>query len=247
MKACLYLLVIVYILSCSKGNDNDPVYNQCLIKKSYTGSDTGYNEAVNFIYNPDDKLAAIDMPGPDPNSVINISFNGNIITAGNPDGYVKYYLRPDSFAYASATYILGSRGDSVLYEYDAAGYRIKEVYYSPFFGKDSTFLIYQNGDLKSFKRYHNNGDSSVASFEYTNDISKSWFYNNIGPVSNFGHYYPWMGKPNTHLIKNYSSNINIGPHTMNFSYTFNASGYVTKFRSTGVGSPYDTYFEYHCE
>lgn len=237
------LLLTVLLVSCSPQSDDDTVYNSCRITRVYAQGDTSQTSTY-WLYN-NQQLSVLNMPGP---LDLYFSYNGNTITVGDgSSSYTRFYLRPDSLAYASARYHQGSFIDTVLYEYDTTGHLVKEVCHSTLFGKDSIFMTYSNGNMTAYRWYLANGYLIYGDFTYTDIPSRHWFYNSMGPSPDNRGYYPWLGKPNTHLIKSVTSNFNGSVVTDNFTYTLNASGYVTGYKGSGTTGTYQNFIEYQCQ
>lgn len=235
--------------SCTKADNAEPIYQQCLITKSYVGSDTGQS-SNNFLYDNADRLRQIVMPGP--SGYVwgtNITYGTNSISLSDIagiGGLVKYYLTPDTLAYASATYRDGNRTDTVNYFYDANKFLVKTVRYNYVFGKDSSFLTYANNNLVLIKTFMPNGAIEQASYEYNNLDAKAWYYQNHAPYLHFDAYYPWFGRGNTKLISSFSFTYNGNPQPVSLTYNLNASGYVTSMTAVHLGISSKTNYEYSC-
>lgn len=244
MKSISFVPVFVLaacLVSCDPQSVDDTVYSNCKITRMYSQGDT--SQTSSYYYYNNQQLVHVDMPGPVDQY---ITYNGNVVTVGWGIEETRFYLRPDSMAYGSARYSQGSFIDTIIYQYDTGGHLVKEVCYSTLFGKDSTFMTYANGDMTSYRWYSSNGHLTYGDFTYHSTVSKHWFYNNMGPTGNNRSYYPWLGKPNAHLIKSYTSNFNGADITDNLTYTLNASGYVSSYTGAGTTGTYKNFIEYQC-
>ncbi len=241
MKQLILLSSIftIIIIGCEKEPDEDErVYNECKLKAFYVIGDTS-ETATYFHYNSAGLLTLFDGP---PNAAP-ITYNGNVVTIDWGGGqFYRYYLGPDSLATSSARWVGGFMADTTFYYYDALGFMTKEVSYNTSFGKDSTIYTYMNNNLTLFQRF-GNGWSESTSASYTNIPSKSWFdaYLVGRPV---GYYFPWLGRRSQHLP---ASVTRMGNQPENYSYTMNASGYISRYKYSSAGFEVNYRLDYDCQ
>jgi hypothetical protein len=241
----LLVSLFLFITACNRNGEVE-IPGNCIVTKWYSQGDTSQN-AYRFTYNNQDRVVLWDGPGPGDNTYSYES--GKITSRGTPPNentYINYYLRSDSMAAYSVSYINGTQLDSTLYFYDAGQYLVKSVRYTAAFGKDSVLMEYASGNLSKITIYNSNGTAPQATFQYYPDSSKSWFYQALGPYNNNSIYLPWLGRGNKNLIKSYISEFNGNPSTVLFNYSFKPNGYIDQYTLSYLGTTTHYFFEYRC-
>jgi len=236
-------ICLVALISCDP-QENPVIYEDCLITTIFPSGDTT-NSSTSINYDVQNRITAINYA----NSTTAFQYLPGKIGMYYPSDasiYTIYYLQGDSIAIGSASYAQGNRTDTVVYEYDNNGYLVKTVRNNPVTGKDSSFLLYQNGNLTSITSYLSNGAVDHVNIDYTQLPAKTWFYQNFAAYLNFSFYYPWLGKPSKNLVQSFTSTYNGNPQPVSFDYTIDPSGYVNRYKESFLGNSSVMNYAYSC-
>jgi len=221
------------------------IYEDCQITSIFPSGDTS-NTSTSLQYDSQNRLVHINYAGPNSTSFQYNAGKIKIFYPSDPSIYTMYYLQGDSVALGSSSYSQGNRTDTAIYLYDMNGYLVKAVRYNNVFGKDSSFLTYQGGNLSSIITYLSNGAVEQVHINYTSVPAKSWFYQNFASYLHFSFYYPWLGKRSANLVQSFTSTYNGNPQPVTFDYIMDPSGYVNRYTEHFLGSSSVMNYRYTC-
>ena len=244
MKFTLVALFLSLLIGCSpSGRDElEKVYNSCTITKYYLQGDTS-NLVTYFHHDAQGRLSRIDFPNDIP---LIINYSPTRITYVNGIDSNIYIIGPDLKVMSSDRYVLGDYSSTTTYHYNSNGELFKEVRNSIHFGKDSTLLTYQNGNLVNMKNWTENGFFTEANYEYYTDLeAKSWYYSTMILYDMYR--MPWVGALNKNLLKRQTGNISGTPYNISYNYELNASGYVKSFTQVEPAGTSKHFMEYQCQ
>ncbi len=239
MKLVCCILMLFVIFACSH-NNNEPVYNNCVLKAIITNGDTSSSKAT-FDYDTLGRLVRINYPQ---SHTLQIAYADHQITTTETNSYQRYILGNDSMA----KYRIGNNGssvDSTVYQYVSERYLVKQVLYIDRIFYDSVIYKYMNGNRVNWTRYNQTGITDYSDLKYDENLFvKTWYLQTLGSWPDG--YFPFLGKPNKNLI--IEQKIPAWSTWFTISYKMNASGYVTHIRykneaAGGATSDHDVVYD----
>lgn len=227
----IFLFCCLVFAACNKqknDDDSNGTPDNCIISRlSQQGDTAAYN--IRYSFNAQGLPVNIKAT----NYEINFSYSGNKVTQTEGPHVTVYTIGTDSLAQYSVVKN-GGNTDSTVYLYNAEKYRIKSIHYYNGVKKDSIGYVIENGDVKSMTYYNEYGYVNYfRDFVYHANLeTKHWMYTRLN--GDYGYfYYPWLGKPNKHLLKSSSQYGDLDA----YNYQFDKNGKIENMQVTIFGTP----------
>lgn len=227
-------LFLLLLCGCTKNGSDDPgtTLENCTVARVWQQGDTAAL-STNYSFN------ALGLPVriKAVNFEINFAYSGNQVIQTEGLHVTVYNIGTDSLA-QYAIVRNAANVDSTVFFYNTEKYRVKSVHYFNGIKKDSIGYVIENGNVTAMTYYNEYGYVNYfREFSYhTNLEAKHWMYTKLN--GDYGYfYYPWLGKPNMHLLKSSKQYSDLDAYT----YQFDSNGKVEKMQVTIYGTPNSNY------
>lgn len=227
----LAVLALLLLFSCTKPDENERIEGNCLVTKFIHNPDSS-GQHLTLFYEYDNNRRVTRIYDNGNSAPLKFTYQGNRIIQEYSGEELRYYLGPDSMA----LYALSQSGaikDSTVYLYTPEKYPWKIYRYrNGILTGDSTHYTITGTNITYVKIWqHGIANRPVAEMGYEPDLEKPSTSFAFQRNANLLYWWmPWLGKPNTHLIKKEV----YGNQERIHQYTLNNAGYVTQIVSTDV-------------